>query len=167
MSSVSCPPTMPCWSLLHCFHGLFADPVSCFVGLPSTASSSPGVRNPVPSVLPPKMVLQSPDHSVALCWTSAYFSPSCTDSPKLWVEQYNCFTWSKACIPPVNATKHDVDFGAGACIWIIFSLLSTKIPRFSLAELLPGQLFLSLCCCKTFFLSVSGLCFCPCCILLE
>lgn len=138
-----CPPTMPCSSLLHCLLGLFADPVSCFVGLPK-ASSSPGARNPVPSVSPSKMVLQPPKHSVALYWTSSYFCSSCTDStkPEWWIEQYNCFTLPKACIPPVNATKRDVDFAARACIWIIFSLLFTKILRFSLAELLPSQSFL-------------------------
>lgn len=97
---------MPCWTLLHCPLGPFADPVSCFVG-PPKASSSPEGRNPVPFVSPPKMVLQPPDDSVALCCTSTYFCPSCTDSPKpeWWVEQYNCFTWSKAYIPPFDATK--------------------------------------------------------------
>lgn len=54
MSSVPCSPIIPCWSLLHCLLSLFADPVSCFVGLPKAS------------------VLQPPDYSVALCWTSAY-----------------------------------------------------------------------------------------------
>lgn len=111
---------------------------SCeLLGVPK-AGSFPGARNPVLCVSPSE-TQRSPDHSVALCWTSAYFCPSCTDSPKpeWWVEQYNCSSWPKACIPPLNATKHD-DFAARVCIWIIFSLLSTKILRFSLAGLLPS-----------------------------
>lgn len=140
---------------------------------PPALKPSPGWTSPVLSAFPHRQVLQPPNHLGGPLLKSLQFIYVLSVADAQNWSQYSrhgltAVEWDNhhfvqyTGYAPVKTAHNAVGLRCYRTSWLMFSLLSIKMPTYFSAELFPKQSVSSLHCCQRYSFPGAGLCVCPC-----